>query len=80
MDIRIEAGTNCVNLSENTYPLNVLGIRDLSGSEIEIFNAQNDKTIYKQPWDSFKNSSNARYADKPAVITALKAVFYGPIA
>lgn len=76
MDIRIEAGTNCVNLSDSTFPLNALGIRDKGGDVIEIFGASNEKTIFEEKWQEFKNSSNARYADKAAVITALKAVLF----
>lgn len=76
MDIKIEAGTNCVNLSENTFPLNSLCIGDKQGDIIEIFGAHNGKIVYEEPWQAFKDSSNARYANKAAVITALKTVLF----
>lgn len=79
MDVTIASGTNCVKLASLTFPLNTLGINDKSHGVVEIFNSIG-KTIFEEEWTSFKNSTNQRYADKSAVLAALEAALYGPIA
>lgn len=79
MDIQILAGANCVSLSNETFPLNSLEIKDKHDDFIQIRRMSNGSTIHDAPWQDFKDTDNARYSSKADVIAALKNLFYGAI-